>query len=59
MNSQVIKELIEAFGAMTEMGKMIFDSYINAGFNHADSLKLTMNAQEIILKEAFRSNNHE
>lgn len=54
-NEESIKALIEGFGAMAEMAKMMFDSYSNAGFTHKDALELTIHGQEILLAEALKN----
>lgn len=54
-NEESIKSLIEGFGAMAEMAKMMFDSYSNAGFEHKDALELTINGQEILLSEVLKN----
>lgn len=54
-NEEAIRGLIEGFGAMAELGYIMFDSYLDAGFTHSDALKLTISAQEIILNEALKN----
>lgn len=54
-NEESIKALIEGFGAMAEMAKMMFDSYSDAGFTHKDALELTIHGQEISLSEALKN----
>lgn len=54
-NEESIRALIEGFGAMAEMAKMMFDSYSNAGFTHKDALELTIHGQQLLLSEALKN----
>lgn len=54
-NEEAIKDLIEGFGAVAELGYIMYNAYINAGFTHSDALKLTTSAQEVILSEALKN----
>lgn len=54
-NEESIRALIEGFGAVAELGYIMFNAYINAGFTLSDALKLTISAQELILNEALKN----
>lgn len=58
-NEEALRGLIEGFGAMAEMAKLMFDSYSNAGFTNKEALELTIHQQEILLAEVLKNRGYD